>query len=35
ATNDFRLAYQRCPTHAIKRSDHPFNARPFSETGKA
>lgn len=35
ATIDFRLAYQRCPTHAIKRSDHPFNARPFSETGKA
>ena len=35
ATIDFRLAYQRCPTHAIKRSDQPFNARPFSETGKA
>ena len=24
ATIDFKLAYTRCPTGAIKRSDHPF-----------
>lgn len=29
---DFRLAYQRCPIHAIKRSDHPFNTAPFTPT---
>ena len=28
----FRLAYKRCPTHAIKRSDHPFAADPYTPT---
>lgn len=26
ASIDFKIAYRRCPTNAIKRSDHPFPA---------